>query len=53
MEFLERVFYKSYLIREVENTIENLFSKGALRGTVHGCRGQEAVPVIILSLIHI
>ncbi|MEI7981160.1 MAG: thiamine pyrophosphate-dependent dehydrogenase E1 component subunit alpha [Bacteroidota bacterium] len=53
MEFLERVFYKSYLIREVENTIENLFSKGALRGTVHGCRGQEAVPVIISELVNI
>jgi len=53
MEFLERIYYKSLLIREAEDTIENLFTQGLLRGTIHGCRGQEAVSVILSELIDI
>jgi len=53
MEFLERIYFKSLLIRQVEDTLENLFTKGALRGTVHGCIGQEGVPVILSELIDV
>lgn len=42
-------FYKAIFIREFENTLLNLFSKGKLNGTVHTCVGQETVSVAISS----
>jgi TPP-dependent pyruvate/acetoin dehydrogenase alpha subunit len=45
------MYWKMYLIRRTEETIEKLFSQGVLRGTTHGCKGQEVVPVAILDHI--
>ena len=47
----ERLFYKSYLIRKTEETIENLFELGLLKGTMHGGRGQEALPSVLSEMI--
>jgi TPP-dependent pyruvate/acetoin dehydrogenase alpha subunit len=49
----EVVFEKLLLIRETELRIEKLFSAGLLRGTTHGCIGQEAVPVALSEFINI
>lgn len=49
----EEIYEKLLLIREVELKIENLFSTGMLRGTTHGCIGQEAVPVALSEFINI
>jgi acetoin:2,6-dichlorophenolindophenol oxidoreductase subunit alpha len=51
MELKERLYYKMKMIRETEIAIENLFSEGKLRGTTHGSKGQEAVPVAIAEFI--
>ena len=48
MNLNENLYYKMQLIRETENEIERLFSKGILRGTTHGSKGQEAVPSALL-----
>lgn len=53
MNNLERIYYKSLLIRQTEYKIEELFSLGILRGTTHGCIGQEAVPVALSELLDI
>ena len=42
-----------FLIREFEKTLESYFTKGMLRGTTHGCIGQEAIPVAISEIISI
>jgi len=60
MSFLEndaktqlRLYKRMFLIRKCEETIEILFEKGLLRGTSHGCRGQEIVPAAFLDHINI
>lgn len=50
---LESIYYKMLLIRRSEMKIEELFSLGMLRGTTHGCIGQEAVPVALCELLDI
>lgn len=52
MELKKKLYYKMKLIRETENEIERLFSKGMLRGTTHGSKGQEAVPAALLDYIN-
>lgn len=47
----EKLFEKMYLIRKVEEYVEDLFTKGLLRGTTHGYRGQEAIAVGVLEHI--
>lgn len=47
----ENIYKKMYLIRNVEERIETLFSQGLLRGTTHGSRGQEAIAVGVLEHI--
>lgn len=49
----EEVYYNMLLIRKMEQKIEDLFSKGLLRGTTHCCIGQEAVPVALSELVDI
>ena len=49
----KEVLYRMMLIREMEHTIESLFSQGLLRGTTHCCIGQEAVPVALSYLLNI
>lgn len=53
MGTLDQIYYKSLLIRQTEYKIEELFSLGILRGTTHGCIGQEAVPVALSELLDI
>lgn len=45
------LYYKMLLIRQTEEKVEELFSKGLLRGTTHGSRGQEAIAVGLLKHI--
>ena len=47
----QEMYFKMLLIRKTEEKIEELFSKGLLRGTTHGAKGQEAVAVGLLSHI--
>jgi len=47
----QELYFRMLLIRKTEEKIEELFSKGLLRGTTHGYKGQEAVAVGLL--IHI
>lgn len=44
---LKKVLRKAILIRETEETLLNLFSKGRLNGTVHTCIGQEYTASIL------
>ena len=53
MSTLDKIYFKSLLIRQTEYKIEELFSLGILRGTTHGCIGQEAVPVALSELLNI
>lgn len=48
---IQEIYYRLLLIRKTEQKIEDLFSKGLLRGTTHGCIGQEALPVALSYLI--
>lgn len=52
MDYKE-ILYRLLLIRKMEQKIESLFSKGALRGTTHCCIGEEAVPVALSYLLDI
>ena len=47
----QEMYFRMLLIRKTEEKIEDLFSKGLLRGTTHGAKGQEAVAVGLLSHI--
>lgn len=53
MRNADQLYYKMLLIRNTEKKIEDLFSSGELRGTTHGCIGQEAVPVALSELIDV
>lgn len=47
-----RELYKDcYRIRYFEQIVEDGFSKGIMRGTTHGCTGQEIIPVLLMNLI--
>ena len=39
------------LIRRFEETVERLFSQGAVKGTTHPSTGQEAVPVGVCAAL--
>jgi len=48
----DREFFRSMLhIRLVEESLLALFSEGLIRGTVHTCLGQEAIPVGVVSAL--
>ena len=47
------LYRRMLLIRKSEKKVEELFSKGMLKGTTHGYIGQEAVAVGLLSHIDI
>ena len=38
---------KAFEIRCVENNFLELFREGLIRGTVHTCKGQELLPVLL------
>lgn len=46
---VQRIYRKMFLIRRTEELIEQFFTKGLLRGTTHGCIGQESIPSAILD----
>jgi 2-oxoisovalerate dehydrogenase E1 component len=46
-----KVLKKSILIRETEETLLDLFSKGRLNGTVHTCIGQEYVGALLPEIL--
>jgi len=48
---IKKLYRKLYLIRYFEKRLENLFRERKLKGTMHGCIGQEANAVGILSHI--
>jgi acetoin:2,6-dichlorophenolindophenol oxidoreductase subunit alpha len=50
-EKIRNTYYQLYLIRKVEETLLDLFSKGLLRGTVHTCIGQEGCAVGVINAI--
>lgn len=50
---LEQYYYKSLLIRRVEEKIEELFAQGKLLGTTHGYIGQEIIAAVLLDKINI
>ena len=46
-----KLYQQMYLIRRTEETLLDLFSQGALFGTVHTCIGQEACAVGVVNAI--
>ena len=53
MDDIKEIYYKLLLIRHTEQKIEDLFSQGLLRGTTHGCIGQEALPVALSYILNL
>lgn len=41
-----------YMIRKFETVLESAFANGEIRGTTHGCIGQEIVPVMVMEHLH-
>jgi TPP-dependent pyruvate/acetoin dehydrogenase alpha subunit len=52
-KLLVEIYSIARKIREFENALEDMFSKGLLFGTIHGCRGQEIVPAIVSRFINL
>jgi TPP-dependent pyruvate/acetoin dehydrogenase alpha subunit len=50
-DLLADFYQKMVLINTVESTLLNLFAEGLLRGTVHTCLGQEAIPTGVCSAL--
>ena len=50
MDYL-KIYKTCYLIRTFEKTVEKLFEAGKMRGTTHGCIGQEIIPSIVMEYI--
>lgn len=48
----EAIYKKCYKIRSFEKKVEEEFSNGKLRGTTHGCIGQEIIPVLAMEYIN-
>lgn len=48
----EELYKECYTIRCFEERVEKEFEKGKMRGTTHGCVGQEIIPVLTMSFIN-
>lgn len=48
----EKIYKKCCLIRTFEKTVEKNFEHGKMRGTTHGCVGQEIIPVLAMEYIN-
>lgn len=46
------LYKECYMIRVFEKTVEKMFEQGKMRGTTHGCIGQEIVSAIVISNIN-
>ncbi len=51
IEQIKHRYQISYMIRQFERKVENEFEKGTMRGTTHGCIGQEIIPIVVMELI--
>lgn len=45
------IYRKCMIIRAFEKKVESEFSSGSMRGTTHGCVGQEIIPVLVMENI--
>lgn len=45
------VYKECFLIRAFEKKVEKEFELGKMRGTTHGCIGQEIIPVLVMNII--
>lgn len=52
MEQADRIYRQCYMIRCFEQRVEEEFARGTMRGTTHGCTGQEIIPVLVLAGIN-
>jgi TPP-dependent pyruvate/acetoin dehydrogenase alpha subunit len=52
LDLLGSLYSRMVLIRTVEQSLLDLFSRGKLRGTVHTCLGQEAIAVGVVSVLN-
>lgn len=50
MDYL-KIYKTVYLVRTFEKTVEKLFELGKMRGTTHGCIGQEIIPAIVMEYV--
>ena len=48
---IEEVYEQCCMIRTFEKKTEKEFEKGVMRGTTHGCIGQELIPVLVMGCI--
>ncbi len=48
----QKIYFKAFLIRNVEEKFLTLFGKGLLRGTVHTCVGEEVGQVAIIDALN-
>ena len=46
------LYEKCYRIRRFERQVEKEFENGTMRGTTHGCIGQEIIPVLVMDKIN-
>lgn len=47
-----KIYKDCFMIRAFEKTVEKKFELGKMRGTTHGCVGQEIIPVIVMEHIN-
>lgn len=47
-----KIYKECYMIRAFERTVEKKFELGKMRGTTHGCIGQEIIPVLTMDNFH-
>lgn len=48
---IDEIYEECYRIRTFEKKVEQEFEKGKMRGTTHGCIGQEIIPVLVMQNI--
>lgn len=46
-----KVYEQCHMIRTFEKKVEKEFEKGRMRGTTHGCIGQEIIPVLAMEYV--
>lgn len=47
----EKVYTNCFRIRAFEKRVEKEFTEGKMRGTTHGCVGQEIIPVFAMEFV--
>lgn len=49
---MKKIYEQCYMIRTFEKKVEKEFEKGTMRGTTHGCIGQEIIPVLVMNYVN-